>query len=499
MLFAVLTLAASLAVLASFAGAVDGWTAGAVATLALLVPSTLWIAAGAATAVVGVARPGAAPAVPHPGWRPRSRTAVLVTLCREDPVPVARYLDTLRRQLDRAGLQAATEIFVLSDTSGAAVAAERAALAALARAGAIRYRRRTTNAGRKPGNIADWFDAEAHRFDFMLVLDADSRMSAGRIARMIRRMEAQPETGLLQAGMSLVPARTRFGRVQRLAVRLLAPAFVQGFARWTGGAGNYWGHNALIRTAAFAAAVRLPRLPGRAPFGGDILSHDFVEAAWIRRAGWRVEVDPALDGSAEDGPATLAEFHRRDRRWCQGNLQHAGLIAAPGLHPLSRLHMASGIFGYLAAPVWLGLLLLMASGAVVVGSVLPFLLIGLLLIVPKLCGVWRLLRRRATPRRRAVVLRAAAAELVMSALLAPIVMVRQTGAVLSVLAGRDCGWKRPGPSRATLPEGVPEALCGLGLAGLAVATNPAATLWLAPVLLPLLSAPALVRRLAAPA
>jgi membrane glycosyltransferase len=177
---------------------------------------------------------------------------------------------------------------------------------------------------------------------------------------------------------------------------------VRGFAAWSGRSGNYWGHNALIRIESFRAASRLPVLSGPAPFGGPLLSHDFVEAAWIRRAGWQVELDPDHRGSAEDAPQTLEEFHRRDRRWCQGNLQHLRLLAEPGLHPLSRFHMISGVFSYLAAPVWLSLMIMGATGAVEVDGAAPLLLVALLLMIPKICGLVSWLRRpddgRAAPR-----------------------------------------------------------------------------------------------------
>ncbi len=414
-------------------------------------------------------------------------TAILVTLCREPPEPVARHLVALRKRLGPR-----EEIFVLSDTYGAEeIAREEAAFAPLLRLGAVAYRRRASNAGRKPGNIADWARRHAARFDHMLILDADSRMSAGRIAAMIARMEREPQLGLLQAGIGLVPGPTRFARAQRTSVRLLAPVFCTGFARWSGDAGNYWGHNALIRTRAWKAAS-LPRLSGRPPFGGDVLSHDFVEAAFIRRAGWRVALSPSLSGSAEDGPHTLSEFHRRDRRWCQGNLQHARLVGAPGLHPLSRLHMACGMFAYLAAPVWLALFLLTATGAVVLDSALPLALVAVLLVAPKFCGLARLLGRRATPRRRRVALRAAAGELAASAVLAPLLMVRQTISVLAVFAGRDCGWKSAARRGLHLPHGMLEATTGAGLAWICLALNPAALPWLAPVVLPLLAAPLMV-------
>jgi membrane glycosyltransferase len=491
-----LACALALAIVMSFARAVPDWSAAAAVALALLGVSAVWVAGGAATAILGLVAAPARADPPRPDWRPRMKTAILVTLCGEEAAPVARRLAALGRALEREGLGASTRIFVLSDTSGTdSVAAEEAALAGLAASGALSYRRRLTNAGKKPGNIAEWLAAHGDGHDLMLVLDADSRMSARRIRAMIHRMERRPRLGLLQAGIALVPGRSRFGRHQRVSARLLSPNFGRGFAAWSGASGNYWGHNAIMRVDAFRAAADLPVLPGRAPMGGPLLSHDFIEAAWIRRAGWDVELDPDMAGSAEDAPQTMAEFHRRDRRWCQGNLQHLRLLAEPGLDPVSRIHLVAGIVSYLAAPVWLAVVALIASGAVAVKGALPFAVVAFVLAAPKLCAIAGLLRRARTGWRRRVALRAGLGELAVSSVVAPLVMVRQTAAVLSVCMGRDCGWRPGERARALLPRGAGEMAAGAAIAALAAVSGGAAALWLAPVVLPLIFAPAILRRL----
>lgn len=492
--FTVLTLSMTLLVGLGMAMHIASWTAWSFLAVVLVLPSLLWISGGAATALTGMLCPPFAGTEPPATWSPAGRTAILMLLCREDPHHVAATLTELLRQTGKAGLGPSTRLIVLSDTFGAgAVAAEEAALAPLIAAGLVDYRRRQDNTGRKPGNIAEWFDREGRRFAHMLVLDADSRMSGARVRRMIWRMEQQPDLGLLQAGMALLPARSRFGQFQRTASRLLGPHFGAGLAAWTGTTGNYWGHNALIRTAAFTDAAHLPALSGTAPFGGDILSHDIIEAAVIRRGGWAVVFDPTAAGSAEDGPQDLASYHRRNRRWCQGNLQHIRLITAPGLHPLSRLHIVSGIFSFLAAPVWLCLVLLMGTGLVVLDGIIPLLLIVAVLLVPKLVGLQRLLKTRRTPHRARVALRAFSGEVVLSTLLAPLVMLHHSAAVLSVLMGRDCGWKRPDGPRRTLPQGLPEAVTGVLLMALVLHLNPLAAVWLLPVTGPMIAAPLLIR------
>jgi membrane glycosyltransferase len=490
-----LTLLGAAGLVGAVATGLQAWTPAAWVALVLVAMAGVWIAGGAVTALLGMlqAEPEQ-PAIPG-DWRPTRRTAILVLLCGEPAGPLASALATLHRRTRAAGLSDSTAIFVLSDTSDPCrVDAEESALAGLVAAGAINYRRRAANTRHKPGNIADWLATHGDGFGYMLVLDTDSRMTAERIRALIYRMEREPQLGLLQAGMSMVPGRSRFGRHQRLSGRLLFPNFGRGLAAWSGDAGNYWGHNAIMRVAAFRCAAALPVLSGPAPFGGPPLSHDFVEAAWIRREGWNVAFDPDPKGSAEDGPQTLADFYRRDRRWCQGNLQHLRLIAEPGLDPVSRLHLASGIAGYLVAPVWLLILVLFASGSVAIRGWLPLLAIAAVLILPKLCALahWLILARTAA--RRRLVLRASVGELLLSTLIAPLVMLRQSAAVLSVLLGRDCGWKAERSKRFELPPWVPEVTVGAGLLLLAAATGPAASAaWLLPVSLPLLFAPLLQR------
>lgn len=501
----VLTLAGTGLMVGLFAVSVVAWTPLAFLALALVCISAAWISGGAATALIGALLPVPRAVEPPSAWAPTRQTAILMTVCGEDSASVAAYLASLHAGLERTGMDESTQIAVLSDTSGAAnIAQEEADLASLIGQGAISYRRRQINEGRKPGNIADWVRRSSAGISHMLVLDADSRMSLSRIRAMTWQMEQHPKLGLLQAGIALVPARSRFGRHQRLSARLLSPNFLRGFTAWTGSTGNYWGHNALIRLAAFQSALDLPVLKGRAPFGGEILSHDFIEAAWIRRAGWDVEVDPSFSGSAEDAPQTLQAFSRRDRRWCQGNLQHVRLLGAPGLHAVSRVHLLLGIISYLAAPIWLSLLFLLTSGAVSLTGAMPLLPVAVLLLMPKLCSLPQRLSKARTPHRRKLVCRAFVSELISSAVLAPIIMVRQTGAVIAVLLGQDCGWKRPSARRIdrivqAVPVGVPEAGLSLVLCVLATLTGTGLALWLTPVIVPLLLAPLIVRFMDAPA
>ena len=223
--------------------------------------------------------------------------------------------------------------------------------------GRVYYRRRVTNEGKKSGNIRDFLSTWGARYRYFVVFDADSVMRGETLVDLVKLMEAHPQVGLVQTMPALINARSLFGRIQQFANRLYAPIFITGLNFWTQAFGNYWGHNAIIRTEPFMQHCDLPELPGRKPFGGPILSHDFVEAALLIKANWEVWSAYDLEGSYEEAPQTMIENAQRDRRWCQGNMQHILVFWAKGLRGLSRQHLAQGIFGYLAGPLWLFFLL----------------------------------------------------------------------------------------------------------------------------------------------
>ncbi len=298
----------------------------------------------------------------------------------------------------------------------------------------------------------------------MLVLDADSLMSAETILELTRRLEADPNAGLIQTAPALISGRTPLARLQQFAGRVYGPLLARGLTSWFGDAGNYWGHNAIMRTEAVAACAGLPTLPGKQPFGGLILSHDFVEAALLRRGGWGVRLASDLGGSFERSPPNLVEMVTRDRRWAQGNLQHLALLGTAGLHPLNRLHMATGALAYLASPLWL-LFLLAGMGLALYANLVPpdyfpngwalfptwpqidaqraitlFGLCLLLLYAPKLLGLASFLRDPASRGQRLRAPIDILAEVLISALTAPILMLTQTRAVFEILLGRDSGW-----------------------------------------------------------
>ena len=270
-----------------------------------------------------------------------SRTAILFPIYNEDPHAVFTAADVMARAIAGFELER-VDIFILSDTQDPQLAAAEAAAYASLQPGAgpaLYYRRRKANIRRKAGNIADFCENWGLAYDYMVVLDADSLMTANAVATMIGLMDANPRAGIIQTVPFPVGRETLFARAQQFAARLYAPLLVEGLAFWQQADSNYWGHNAIIRIAPFMEHCDLPVLPGVAPFGGEILCHDVVEAALMRRGGWEVWMLPGIDGSYEALPANLVDYAQRERRWCQGNLQHLGVVTARGLRAIGRYHL----------------------------------------------------------------------------------------------------------------------------------------------------------------
>jgi membrane glycosyltransferase len=450
---------------------IGGLTPLEIVVLALFAVNTVWISLPTVTALVGLLRL-LLRRKPQADRTPlATRTALLMPLYNEDPARAGAALDAMARELLEHGEAHSFDVFILSDTTDGNIAlAEEETFAALRqRLGAIvaiYYRRRIRNIAHKAGNVAEFCTRWGRAYDHFLVLDADSLMDGATIVELAHRMEKDPRAGLIQTVPRIHEGMTPIAQAQQFAASVYGPVLAAGLAWWTGAEGTYWGHNAIIRCDAFMQSAGLPRLPGAPPLGGYILSHDFVEAALLRRAGWKVVIADDLQGSYEASPSTLVDLSLRDRRWCQGNLQHARLLWTKGLHWVSRFHLLTGMFTFLSSPFWL--LFIVATLALAVQNLfatpeyfsssytlfplwphldplralrLFYLTLGIL-AVPKAFG---LLYFVASPRR----LRAAgplfpfsiALELALSALVAPILMLMHCGFVMAVLGGGDSGWK----------------------------------------------------------
>lgn len=510
---------------------VAGLTVPEAVVLGLFVALFAWIALSFVSTLIGFAlalfgrrpRLGIDPSAPLP--KLKTRTALLLPTYNEDPDRVTARLQAICESVAATGRLAHFDFFILSDTTDPAIwIAEEVAYLRLrgnACAGRLFYRHRAKNIARKAGNIAEWVTRFGGAYDHMLVLDADSLMDGDIIVRLAAALEANPRVGLIQTLPILINGNTLFARIQQFAGRVYGPLIARGIAWWHGAESNYWGHNAIIRVEAFASQAGLPLLKGGKPFGGHILSHDFVEAALMRRAGWGIHMVPLPAGSYEECPPTLTDYAMRDRRWCQGNLQHMGVLPARGLHWVSRLHLLTGIGSYVTAPLWLLFLLVgilislqaqfirpeyFPSGATLfpqwpaqdpVRAAYVFAGTMALLVAPKLLGYLAMLPRRAERRGIGGTLRgffSVILEILVSALIAPVMMLMQVRSVIEILMGRDAGWsaQRRDDGSLTRADFIRQytfpTVLGLLLAAGAYAVSTPLLLWMSPVVVGLILA-----------
>jgi len=405
---------------------------------------------------------------------PLGATAIVMPVFNEDVSRVFEGLRVIFRSVQETKKLEHFDFFILSDSNRPNQwIQEEVAWVELCKQvggfGKIFYRKRRHQINKKSGNVADFLRRWGKNYRYMVVLDADSIMTGRALVRLTALMEQNPQVGIIQTAPRIVHGESLYARLQSFANRLYSPLFLAGLNYWQQHEGNYWGHNAIIRIQPFIDHCALPDLPGSEPFGGRILSHDFVEAALMRRAGWSVWLAGEIEGSFEEGPPSLIESAKRDRRWCQGNMQHAWLLTARGFRPANRFHLFMGVMAYASSPLWLLFLALstihvfdLVAQSPVVGvlrahdttsifgfmievpvALTLFIFTLLLLFLPKLVSVVLTLGNPEAVGRfggRLRLVLSAVLETAASVLLAPVNMMFNAKFVLFTLLGQGVGW-----------------------------------------------------------
>lgn len=512
----------------------QGKTALEVVILALAALLFAWILVGFWTAMAGffvlwqgdkyrVSAEGNAPAAGD-----YARTAIVMPIYEEDVARTFAGLRSMYESLQATGRLDEFDFFVLSDSvKPDTIAAEERTWAETCRAlGAFDrffYRRRRARVKRKSGNLADFCRRWGGHYRYMIVLDADSLMIGSTLTAMVDRMQANPGAGLIQTPPTAVNRSSFLARVQQFATRVYGRMFAAGLHYWHLDNAHYWGHNAIIRIAPFMAHCALPRLPGRGALSGEILSHDFVEAALMRRAGWGVYIAYDLPGSYEEVPPTLIDELGRDRRWCQGNIQHLRLLFSDNLAPAHRALFANGVMAYTSAAIWFVFLVLSSSEAVMEalktpdyfpspGALFPswpvwqpiwavslFCATLVVLFLPKILGVAMIIARGRQKDFGGVgnLIGSTLIEIVLTSLLAPVRMLSHTLFVFTTLIGKQVKWNSQQradsqvPWLAALRFHLPGMLLAVVWGTILYVYTPGFFPWLLPILVPLFIAPLL--------
>ncbi|HAT33469.1 MAG TPA: glucans biosynthesis glucosyltransferase MdoH [Janthinobacterium sp.] len=493
-----------------------------------------WISAGFWTAMAGFlvllrggdrytisagVMAGAADGASHPPAPidAAARTAIVMPICNEDVARVFAGLRATYESVRRDGTLAHFDFFILSDSGDPDLCvAELAAWQQLCRdvdGGArIFYRHRLRRVKRKSGNLDNFCRRWGSNYRYMIVLDADSVMSGDCLRQLVLRMESNPGAGIIQTAPRASGRGTLYARIQQFSSRVYGPLFTAGLHYWQLGESHYWGHNAIIRVAPFIRHCALAPLPGSGSLAGEILSHDFVEAALMRRAGWAVWIAYDLAGSYEEMPANLLDELKRDRRWCHGNLMNFRLFMARGMHPVHRAVFATGVMAYLSAPLWFLFLalstVLLATQTLVAPEYFTqprqlfpiwpewhperaaalFSATAILLFLPKILSVLLICLRGAKGYGgRLRVGFSVLMEMVFSSLLAPVRMLFHSRFVAAAFLGWELNWKSPPREeletswREAIRKHGGQTLLGLAWGGLVYRLNPGFLWWLLPV------------------
>lgn len=454
------------------------------AVLILFAVLFAWISAGFWTALMGMGVMLTSPkrwtrraaALATQPRDPSCRTAIVMPICNEDVATVFAGLQATWESLDASGRREGFDFFVLSDTGKPDLrAAEQAAVTRfIARLGGdnakvrLFYRWRQHRTRKKAGNVADFCRRYGRAYRYMIVLDADSVMTGECLNGLVDLMEDSPDTGLIQTAPRATGLMTAHARSLQFSSAVYGPVFTAGLHYWQLGESHYWGHNAILRVAPFMEHCALAPIPGKGSMSGDVMSHDFVEAALLRRAGWKVWVAHDLPGSYEQVPPSLVTEVQRDRRWCHGNLQNSRLMFEPGLHPVHRSVFLTGVLAYVSAPLWFAFLLLSSVMFLQYAATLPefltpyqvfplwptnnvdlmltlFGMTALLLIAPKFMALTVItLQGRAREYGGALrLVTSAVLEFLYTVFLAPVRMLFHSQFVVGALAGWKNAWVSP--------------------------------------------------------
>lgn len=304
-----------------------------------------------------------------------SKTAIVFPIFNEDSSSVYCRIKTMLEHSKINSILNYIDFYVLSDSNELSIILEeemgfRELEKEFGVGENLFYRRRLQNINHKSGNIADFCKRFGDKYDFMIIMDADSYLSIELVETLIHKMEASPDIGIIQTYPEILFPKSMIQNFHYVNSLFSSELYVLGSQYWNINQGPYWGHNAILRMDAFLNYCLLPKLPKIGPLGEKILSHDTIEAALLRKAGYRTEFIYTKNGSYEESPPTLTDFLKRESRWLRGNLQHFWFLFVNNIGTINRIYILLGITSYFSYLFWF-FYLISILGLSLNGSAIP--------------------------------------------------------------------------------------------------------------------------------
>lgn len=477
----------------------------------------MWIAMGFVTAMMGVyvaifKDKHSLNSKGLENTKTNSKTAVIMTICNEDIDSVFAALSATLGSVLTVNSKEIFDFFILSDSNNKEIINEELLKYDLLKNNFpsinIYYRRRIYRTKKKSGNVEDFCRRWGKNYEYMVVLDADSVMTGECLEKLTILMDKNPLAGIIQTVPKTFGHDTLHARVEQFSSRMMGKLFTLGMQFWQLGESHYWGHNAIIRIKPFMENCSLAKIQGKGSLSGAILSHDFVEAALMRRAGYKVFICADLEGSYEQQPPNMLAELQRDRRWCQGNLQNIQLLTQPNLHMAHRAMLLTGVMSYFSAPIWLAFIMLGSLSWIFEGNSLLnisnnnhniqllWLLTAIMLMAPRILGFITAILTNESKEYGGfgTLLKSTLLECLLSILKAPIKMAAHSLFVFGALSGLKLEWKSP-PREALNLKWSEVILAYWSFTSSAISLlivehilNPHSTIWLLPVCIPLILA-----------
>lgn len=199
--------------------------------------------------------------------------------------------------------------------------------------------RRGSRAGYKAGAINDWLAAHSGRYDYMVLLDADSYLPPDWVRETLRYAE-HPEN----SRVAIFQGQINIWNLDTAFVRAFAPFSRVGQFVWERGLANEldavfcYGHNVMLRISAVCE------------IGGMVegyVSEDFATAVALADRGWKSRFVPLH--TYEAMPENVRGFIRRQNKWTRGAMEFFGFCARSRIDKGKKLHLIHIPLNHVAA------------------------------------------------------------------------------------------------------------------------------------------------------